>query len=304
MAFLYGAVPVDMDAALGQLRAARDLGVLLVRDLGAHDRLSLQVPDDAGLPRVIGSGQHIAVEGGFVEGSHVPVPPERLVEGAMAEMDAGATWVKVITDWQPGDLAYPLPVTEGDGGSGSRARGSGGRPRGANGPGNPGGRRRLDRARLQPRRVEDLREMARRGIAWAPTTNLFVRDLQQVDEMIASAEDPDRRVRLEEWRQGVVGQFEGLALTVPLAAQLGVTLLASTDTCGTVADEVERWIGWGVDPEIALGAASWDARRYLLGDEPAEGDSADVVTFEEDPRLDPSTLRRPVAIVLRGRRTR
>jgi len=57
MAFLYGAEPVDMDAALDQLRAARDQGVLLVRDLGAHDRLSLKLPEDPALPRVIGAGQ-------------------------------------------------------------------------------------------------------------------------------------------------------------------------------------------------------------------------------------------------------
>jgi imidazolonepropionase-like amidohydrolase len=301
MAFLYGAVPIDMDEALGLLRAARDQGVLLVRDLGAHDRLSLKLPDDAGLPRVVGAGQHIAVPGGFVEGSHEPVPVDRLVEGAMAEMDAGATWVKVITDWQPGELAYPLPVLKemveavhARGGRVAAHAEQTGRAILAAGVDSIEHGFNLEES--------DLREMARRGIAWAPTTNLFVRDLQQVDEMLASAEDPDRRVRLEEWRQGVVGQYEGLGVTVPLAAQLGVTLLASTDTCGTVADEVERWIGWGVPAEVALGAASWDARRYLLGDEAA--DAGDVVTFDEDPRIDPSTLHRPVAIVSRGRRIR
>jgi len=303
MAFLYGAVPIDMDEALGQLTSARDQGVLLVRDLGAHDRLSLRLPDDAGLPRVIGAGQHIAVEGGFVEGSHEPVPVERLVEGAMAEMDAGAMWVKVITDWQPGELPYPLPVLK-EMVEAVHARGG----------------RVAAHAERTGRDVlaagvdsiehgfnleeDDLGEMARRGVAWAPTTNLFVRDLQQVDEMLAANEDPDRRVRLEEWRQGVVDQFEGVARTVPLAARLGVTLLASTDTCGTVADEVERWIGWGVEADVAVGAAAWDARRYLLGDEPVTGASADVVTFDGDPLEDPSVLRRPVAILLRGRRIR
>jgi imidazolonepropionase-like amidohydrolase len=299
MAFLYGAVPVDMDAALDHLRAAREQGVLLVRDLGAHDRLSLKVPDDEGLPRVIGSGQHIAVEGGFVEGSHEPVPVERLVEGAIAEMDAGATWVKVITDWQPGELAYPLPVltemvkaVHARGGRVAAHAERTGRDILAAG---------VDSIEHGFNLVEsDLREMARRGVAWSPTTNLFVRDLQQVDEMLAANEDPERRVRLEEWRQRVVDQFDGLSRTVPLAAQLGVRLLASTDTCGTVADEIERWIGWGVDPEVALGAASWDARRFLA----VESTSADVVMFDEDPRVDPSTLHQPVAILLGGRRVK
>jgi imidazolonepropionase-like amidohydrolase len=300
MAFLYGAVPVDMAAALDQLRAARDQGVLLVRDLGAHDRLSLQLPDDAGLPRVIGSGQHIAVKGGFVEGSHEPVAPENLVAGAMAEMDAGATWIKVITDWQPGELAYPLPVLS-EMVAAVHARG-----------GRVAAHAERTGTSILPAGVDsiehgfnldedDLREMARRGVAWAPTTNLFVQDLKQVDEMLRENEDADRGKRLEEWRQGVAGQFMGVARTVPLAASLGVRLLASTDTCGSVADEVERWIDWGVDPEVALGAASWDARRYLVGDDSAGGD---VVTFDEDPRVDPTTLRRPVAIVLRGVRVR
>jgi hypothetical protein len=41
-----------------------------------------------------------------------------------------------------------------------------------------------------------------------------------------------------------------------------------------------------------------------LGDGASESESADVVTFDEDPLIDPSTLHRPVAIVLRGRRIR
>jgi hypothetical protein len=117
---------------------------------------------------------------------------------------------------------------------------------------------------------------------------------------LAGNDDPDRQKRLEEWRQGVVDQFEEMSRTVPLAARLGVTLLASTDTCGNVAEEVERWVGWGVAPEVALGAASWDARTFLG----AEDASADVVTFEEDPRENPASLRSPVAVLLRGRRIR
>jgi imidazolonepropionase-like amidohydrolase len=303
MAFLYGAVRVEMDAALDMLRAARDQGVLLVRDLGAHDRLSLRLPADPQLPRVIGAGQHLAVEGGFVEGSHEPVAPDDLVGAALGEMDAGATWVKVITDWQPGELAYPLPVLR-EMVDAVHAR---------------GGRiaahaERTGRAIL-PAGIdsiehgfnleeEDLRLMAEQGVAWAPTTNLFVRDLEEVDGMLAGDVEPDRRQRLEGWRQGMVDQFDHVRATVPLAARLGVTLLASTDTCGTVADEVERWIGWGVDPAIAVGSASWDARHYLGANGLADGASADVVTFDEDPRLDPSALRRPAAILLRGRRVK
>ena len=301
MAFEYGAVPLPLEGALDLLRTARNQGVLLVRDLGAHDRLSLRLPDDAGLPRVIGSGQHIAVSGGFVEGSHEPVPVDRLVEGAMAEMDAGATWVKVITDWQPGELAYPLPLlkemVEAVHARGGRVAAHAERTgRGVLEAG-------VDSIEHGFNLEEaDLRLMAERGVAWAPTTNLFVQDLGHVADMLKANEDPERGQRLEEWRGGLIDQFTAMAGMVPLAARLGVRLLASTDTCGTVADEVERWIDWGVDPEVAVGAASWDARRYLLGEQALEGASADVVTYDEDPREDPSVLRQPEAILLRGRR--
>ena len=100
----------------------------------------------------------------------------------------------------------------------------------------------------------------------------------------------------------MLSQFEGMSRTVPIAAKWGVQLLASTDTCGAVADEVERWIGWGVDPETALDGAIWGARRYLGADGFTEGASADVATWDADPREDPSVLHRPVAILMRGRR--
>jgi len=52
----------------------------------------------------------------------------------------------------------------------------------------------------------------------------------------------------------------------------------------------------------AVGAASWDARRYLVGGSGGlvHGGSADLVVLRGDPRRDIRTLLDPVAIVLRG----
>ena len=199
VAFRYGAVPVGLDDALNQLRAARDQGVLLVRDLGAHDRLSLDLPPDPSLPRVIASGQHIAVEGGFVEGSHQPVPPGQLVTAALRELDAGATWVKVITDGQPGETAYPLVVirqmVDAVHARGFRVAAHAERT----------GRQILETGVDSIEHgftldEQDLRLMADRGVGWSPTTNLLVRDLREADGRLAAQDlTPDRR---SDWRSG------------------------------------------------------------------------------------------------------
>jgi len=53
--------------------------------------------------------------------------------------------------------------------------------------------------------------------------------------------------------------------------------------------------------EFALGAASWRAREWLGADQLTEGASADLIVCAGDPRNDLGELRRPVAILLRGR---
>jgi imidazolonepropionase-like amidohydrolase len=90
----------------------------------------------------------------------------------------------------------------------------------------------------------------------------------------------------------------------PLATRLGVVLLASTDNVGSVADDVATLVRYGVDPEIALRAATTGARRFLGAPGLDEGAPADIVTFELDPREDPSVLREPTAILLAGDRIR
>ncbi len=304
MALRYPGIALGMDEALQNLRAAREVGVLLVRDMGAPERLSLKLPPDPSLPRMISSGRQLAVAGGFKEGSHDPVAPEQLVSAALAEIAAGAQWVKVLTDWQPGDpLTYPIPLLSE---MIAAVHAAGVRVAahcswyvhdvvlaGADS---------IEHGTLMDE--ETLRLMADRGVAWAPTTNTYVRNLGEIDSLLAADVPAERRQQLAEARRRVTGFLELSAAMVPRAAQLGVRLLASTDSCGSIADEVERWVSWGVAPETALGAATWDARTFLEADPMREGCSADVVTFDRDPRVDPAVLHQPVAILLRGRRLR
>jgi imidazolonepropionase-like amidohydrolase len=307
VAFGYGAVRLSRAQAHANLRAAARHGVLLVRDLGAPHDSSLSLPPEPDFPRVIVAGQHLAIAGGFAEGGHDPVPPERLVEAALAEVDRGATWVKVMTETSlDGPPAYPMATI--------RAMADAVHARGArvavhtefatarelvhagvdsieHGPA-------LDEAALH--------EMARLGIAWTPTTNLYERDLAEIDALLARDNlAPDRRARVATiYRPHAEEAIRHVAELLPIAARVGVTLLASTDTVGTVAEDSATMAKAGVDPLTAVGSATWDARRYLNAPGLVEAAAADVVTFDNDPRADPAVLGRPRAILLNGRRIR
>jgi threonine aldolase len=56
----------------------------------------------------------------------------------------------------------------------------------------------------------------------------------------------------------------------------------------------------GMTPTEALGAACWDARRWLGRPALADGAPADLLCFADDPRSGASVLSRPDRIVLRG----
>jgi imidazolonepropionase-like amidohydrolase len=60
----------------------------------------------------------------------------------------------------------------------------------------------------------------------------------------------------------------------------------------------------GLTPRAALGAGSWDARRYLGLPGIEEGAPADLVGYRDDPCQDVEALRRPAVILLGGARIR
>lgn len=79
-------------------------------------------------------------------------------------------------------------------------------------------------------------------------------------------------------------------------------ILAGTDVVGTVAEEVALLVELGLEPERALAAAGPAAREFLGLPGLRAGDPADLVTFHDDPRDDPSVPARPAAVVVAGRR--
>ena len=274
------------------LRAHRDAGVLLVRDIGrVRDEPLRPAGDD---PDVEQAGRFLGPENGWVPELHLATPPGRVLDTVRAQIASGVRWVKVIGDWRHANgirlnydpallrdvsglahangvrlavhaLAYETCRAAVDAGADSVEHGC---------------------------MLDDdlLATMARDGIAWTPTLSA-----------VTTPPAPDAG---EESRQRHAAWVENMRAAVPLAQRHGVTVLAGTDTTphGSIAGEVALLVEYGLDPTAALRAATTAARDFLGAPGIEDGAPADVVTYDADPREDPEVLRTPAAVVLRGRR--
>jgi imidazolonepropionase-like amidohydrolase len=280
--------PGDAATAARSLLILRQQGVLLVRDVGAPQSATLDLDPNPEFPILIAAGRWLAPEDRFYTPFHRPVPAGALVPAALTELARGAKWIKVIADWTTPELSYSAEVLRGlverVHAAGARVAAhtqwAGVREIVAAGVDSIEHGCALDR--------DTLATMAARGVAWTPTLSAFNSPLP-----------PDARPDLVERRGSVLDNYRAM---IPAAHELGVPILAGTDTVGTVVDEVRQLIAYGLAPVAALRAATTDARRFLGAAGLEDGASADVVTFDDDPRDDPDVLRRPAAIILRGRR--
>jgi imidazolonepropionase-like amidohydrolase len=137
-----------------------------------------------------------------------------------------------------------------------------------------------------------LARMAEQGTALTPTLSVITGSL---DRMRARPDSPARR-----WYLAGASAHAGL---VAAAVEAGVIVMAGTDSRphGRIGDEVRALAAAGVAPHEALGAASWTARSYLGLAGLVPEAPADVVVYDDDPRVDLAQLDVPRAIVLRGR---
>ena len=99
---------------------------------------------------------------------------------------------------------------------------------------------------------------------------------------------------------------DGFAGLVAAAYEAGVPIYVGTDAGGGIAhgQVAEEMLllhsQTGMSTLDVLGAASWRARAWLGFPGLVEGGLADLVVYDEDPRIDLATVRRPRVIVLRG----
>jgi imidazolonepropionase-like amidohydrolase len=291
----------DDERARASARAQLREGVLALREPGGSNRASTALGPANGAPRVIASGRWLAGPSRFLPGFAREVTPEELPEAAVEELRAGGGgWAKVIADWRVGDdwgvVSFgPEALAEAT----RQVHAEGGRLavhamfRPATEAAIRAGVDSIEHGTFMDEGL--VAAMAEQRIAWTPTLSAI--------RMVTSG-----RQQLGVPAEVAAALAEGVGSLPPAlraAAEAGVTVLAGTDAAlphGLVREEIGALIEAGLPSDVALGGASWEARRFLGLPGLDEGARADLVVFERDPRDDPREgLVDPALIVLDGR---
>jgi imidazolonepropionase-like amidohydrolase len=280
-------------------RAHLDAGVLLIREPGSPDHASIGIGPDIGLPRTITGGRFLAPPDRYFPGLAREVTGDRLPDAAEEEVRSSGAWAKVI-----GDSPFPGPgftaTYEGTSlkEAADRVHAAGGRiaihcvmPEVIQ-DAIDAGFDSLEHASFL--RADQIESLASRGIAWVPTCSIG----DQIRELIREIGAPPEAVHMVD--EALDRQPEVLRA----AAEAGVKILAGTDAGmgphGAIRGEIELLLGAGLDPEVALGAASWGARAFLGLPGIEEGGPADLVAFRGDPIQDAAVLAEPHLVLLDG----
>ncbi|MEE6176496.1 amidohydrolase family protein [Mycobacterium sp. 050134] len=296
-----GEIPIE--EAIGQAETERDAGALLLRDCGSPtDTRSLDDGDD--LPRIIRAGKHLARPKRYSRGFADELEDESELPGAVArEARRGDGWVKLVGDWIDrgvGDLA-PLwsdDVLEAAIGAahahGARVTAHVFGEDALPGLINAG----IDCIEHGTGLTDDtIALMVEHGTALVPTLINSLENFEGIGD--AAARYPAYAAHMRDLHARCRARTAA-------AREAGVPIYAGSDAGtmiahGRIADEVEALKGIGMSPTDALGAACWDARRWLGRPGLDHGASADLLCYSEDPRLSSEVLNHPDLVILRGK---
>ncbi|MFD4179719.1 amidohydrolase family protein [Rhodococcus sp. NPDC058514] len=298
----YGGGHEDEAGLLAQAETERDCGVLLLRDAGSPvDTRHLDARDD--LPRIIRAGRHIAMTKRYIRGLPVDLEDESQLPAAVTEQALrGDGWVKLVGDWIDRDAGDLRPLW-----------------------GDAVLKEAIDAAHRVGARVtahvfgedalpglieagidciehgtgltsDTIEMMALRGTALVPT----------LINIATFPEIADSATRFPVYAAHMRDLHARRYETVAAAHAAGVPIFAGTDAGGSIrhgriADEVAELARAGLGPTAALGAACWDARKWLGRPGLEQGASADLLVYEQDPRTGPEVLAAPDLVMLRGR---
>lgn len=297
--------PVDVELARKYATVERDAGVLLVRDVGSTSDISALTGDPT-LPRIVGSGRFIARPKRYLPGYGVEIEPEQLATETARQAAAGDGWVKIIADWidrdagGDADLA-PLwsPAQLADAVAAAHALGA-----------------RVTAHTFSTEAVgalldagfdciehgtgmteEHMKHAAAAGIPVVPT----LRQVANFEGFAAQAQGKYPRFA-ERMRSMHARRYEH----VRNLFDAGVTLLLGSDAGTSIghgepaAEAME--MGKCMPAADVVAGATWRARHFMGVPVLDEGDPADLVVLDADPRDDLTTLARPVAVMLGGKR--
>ena len=280
----------------------RRAGVLLLRDAGVPvDTTWIDKRDD--LPRIVRAGRHIARTKRYLRGFAYEIEPEDLVEYVRQEARRGGGWIKLVGDWidrDRGDLSPCWPRET------IKEAIAAAHEEGARTTAHCFGEESLyDFAAagtdciehgtgLQP---ESIDLFAQAQIAVVPTL-VNIANFPS----FAAAGEPKFPAYAAHMRDLHARRYE----TIGAAHEAGVPIYVGTDAGGQlphglVALEIAELVRAGMTNVEALNAATWSARAWLGHPGIEEGESADFVVYQADPREDVRAVTTPMHIVLRGR---
>ena len=298
-----GAPVADTAEAAGLATVDRDTGVLGLRDAGSPLPYP-ELRDRPDLPRLVRAGRHLAPPGRYVPGVALECTPDELPSAIATQAALGDGWVKVVADFfdadrdgivanWPADVLRDAVRTAHELGVRVAAHTLGGAAVEALVAAG------IDSVEHGTGLTEPLiATMARHGTALVPT-------VLAVDSMrhVAALAERDHPGYAADLRRSL-DRFPDI---VRAAHDAGVPIYVGTDAgCevrhGRIVEEMlALHRRTGIPADAVLAAASWNARDWLGLGRLTEGGPADLTVYAHDPRLELTTLRTPVRVVLRGR---
>lgn len=293
---------VSDERALEHAVTEREAGVLLMRDAGSPaDTRWIQERED--LPALIRAGRHIARTRRYLRNYAHEIEPDELVAYVRQEARRGDGWVKLVGDWidrDAGDLTpcWPVDVL-------TRAIAAA-HEEGARVTAHCFGEQVLsDFAQAGTDCIEHATGLTDDTIArFAEQQIAIVPTLVNIANFPAFADAG--QAKFPGYAAHMRDLYDRRFDTVGKARDAGVPIFVGTDAGGQLphglaAREVEALTSAGFSALEAIDAATWAARRWLGRAGIVEGESADLVVYAHDPRLDVRALTCPAAVILRGR---
>ncbi len=294
--------PVDDATSEAQALTDRAAGTLLIRDAGSPAD-TRWIDDREDLPRIVRAGKHIARTRRYIRNFAHEIEPDELVAHVRMEARRGDGWVKLVGDWidrDCGDLAPCWPREA------VIAAVAAAHEEGARVTAHCFGEESLhDFAAAGTDCIEhatgldeeSTRAFAAQGIAIVPT----LVNITTFPQIAAPAAE-----KFPQYAAHMLDLHARRYETIRRAHEAGVPIYVGTDAGGSlphglVAQEALELAEAGLSPLEVLSAASWGARAWLGRPGLEEGDPADLVVYDADPRADLRALGSPGTIVLRGR---
>ncbi|MCV7400490.1 amidohydrolase family protein [Mycobacterium fragae] len=292
---------MELDEAAAQAETERDVGALLLRDCGSPtDTRALD--DRADLPRIIRAGRHLAKPKRYSQGLAIDIEDEsQLPDLVVEQAHRGDGWVKLVGDWIDRDVGDLAPLWSDDvlktaieaaHNHGARVTAHVFGEDALPGLINAG----IDCIEHGTGLTDDIIDlMLEHGTALVPT-------LINIENFPGIA---DSAKRYPAYGAHMRDLHAKCYPRMAAAREAGIPIYAGTDAGtmvvhGRIADEVEALKNIGMSPTEALGAACWEARRWLGRPGMDDGASADLLCYSADPRQGPEVLNRPDLVILRG----